>query len=186
MEQLDLVYNTFTNLEKNYAHSKKSRKEYLLDKFGGDITVGGMIILDALSRADLQTTEDVEKLSKIRDIFATIAENQVRLDTLSDFDFGTSSGVKLSAILDNAFTSGTGMKLVVGQEATKKPYVHFRVTPAGAEVVPMSTAPRLYAYSKAMVAYAQAATGEDVKLMDIFERKIGNRFVKVKDGEVNG
>ena len=184
MEQLDLVYNTFINLEKNYARSKKSRKDYLLEKFGGDIAVGSMIILDALSRLELTKTEDIEKLSAIRDMFASIAEYQDKLDSITDFNFSETAGSKLYKVLDAALEAGAQLTLCTTEEVEGQGFLHFKATPKGTQLVPIGSAKLLCVYNEPMAAYATSVSGETAMIGDLYEKRIGNRYVKVPYGAV--
>ena len=114
MEQLDLVYSTFANLERNYSRSKKSRSEYIKDKFGGDIPVGSFLILNALSAEEFSDPEDIRKFSEIRAIFDKLLENKDRLDSLASFNFDMDSDGSMSAldVLNLCQDFGTGVTVV--------------------------------------------------------------------------
>ncbi len=86
MSILETVYKTFSNLDRDYARSKKSRSDFITDKFGGDISVGSIIILDAIREEGVSDSpEDIEKLSFIKDSFSFFQENAHRLDRLETF-----------------------------------------------------------------------------------------------------
>lgn len=143
MEQLDLVYNTLTSLEKNYRRSKKSRSEYILDKFGGDIGVGSFLILNALQAAELNDPEDIKKLSTVRRIIDSIRENEHQLDSLSSFDFDTEA---IQSTLTNALlaglSQGSGIS-IVSQEYLHEKYkgaLSYRVSADRVQVVPVDHA----------------------------------------------
>lgn len=87
MEQLDAVYTAFVNLEKNYARSKKTREEYLLEKCGGDFDVGPFLLMYALDSAELTDPADIEKLSFIRHTLDKIKETRGRHNQLQSFNF---------------------------------------------------------------------------------------------------
>lgn len=88
MSILDRVYTTFKRLDQDFARSKKSRSEFIVDKFGGDINTGSIIILDAIHAEGLEETpENIEKMSFVKDTFAAIQANADHLDSLTSFVF---------------------------------------------------------------------------------------------------
>ncbi len=151
MEVLDRVYRTFSNLDRDYARSKKSRSEFITDKFGGDIDIGSMIILDAVSSlSGNETVEDIEKLTFIKNIFAKIKDSREILDSLPDFSF---SNVELYSNIRNLLTesweTGTRQHVVpqsfhIG-EHTK--HVHYVCTDTGATYTPLSQCKVLNVYN---------------------------------------
>lgn len=171
MEQLDKVYDTFVNLEKNYKRSKKPRKEYLLEKFGGDINTGSFLILHALSREELVSAEDIDKMSTVRRIFNAIKDRSDRLDTIQTFNFldGGDDDAIISA-LDTADKMGHGFCLVeqASVSQTKRDPMCYRVTAKNGEVVSLVDARYLRAYSPGLVLYGTYLCGG----------------TKVKDGDI--
>lgn len=143
MEQLDLVYSTLTSLEKNYARSKKSRSEYLKEKFGGDIGIGSFLILNALQAAELKDPEDVKKLSTVRRIIDSIRENEGQLDSLSSFDFDTEAAhSKLINALAAGLSQGSGISIVSQSYLYKngRGALSYRVSADKVQVVPVNQA----------------------------------------------
>ena len=92
MEVLDRVYSAFSNLDRDFARSKKSRTDFILEKFGGDIDMGSMIILDAISASTVEeTAEDIQKLTFVKEIFEKLKDARDNLDSLPDFKFTNGS-----------------------------------------------------------------------------------------------
>lgn len=88
MSILERVYTTFQHLDRDFARSKKTRTEFITDKFGGDINTGSVIILDAIRAEGLEeTAENIAKMSFIKDTFACIQANADHLDALTSFAF---------------------------------------------------------------------------------------------------
>ena len=88
MSVLERVYTTFNRLDQDFARSKKTRTEFITDKFGGDINVGSVIILDAIRAEGMEETPDnISKMSYIKDTFAAIQANAGHLDSLTSFNF---------------------------------------------------------------------------------------------------
>lgn len=88
MSILDRVYTTFKRLDQDFARSKKSRSEFIIDKFGGDINIGSIIILDAIHAEGLEESpENIEKMSFVKDTFAAIQACADHLDSLTSFAF---------------------------------------------------------------------------------------------------
>lgn len=137
---LDRVYDTFTNLERYYRRSKKSRKEYLLEKFGGDITIGSIIILDAIGAGHPETEKDIAKFSKIKTIFENIAKAASELDSISSFEFEFDQSIsgKVLGLIDEVSTNRSYGKLVSQRELDRKyGALHYIVTPEGSISVPL-------------------------------------------------
>ena len=180
MEQLDLVYNTFANLERNYARSKKSRSEYIADKFGGNIQIGSFLILNALSAEEFTDPEDIRKFSFVRDIFGEINAHADSLDALESFDFKESTVVSQ---LKNALNAGqwTGMHIETCTQSElygdSRGVIHYDIRSAEAHVAPLMTARYYKIFSNAMVAFATPFCKVPVKQGDILERKnLGNEL----------
>lgn len=185
MEQLDLVYKTFVNLEKNYARSKKTREEYILEKFGGDINVGSFLILNALSSQELTDPDDIQKFSKVREIFQAIKDNQNRLNTLSSFNFeeDAASTAILNA-LDSSWKTGTHIELCEQHALyASRGALHFDIRPGEAQESSLADARYLGLYSKAMVLFAQQFTTDAISLGDVVEKRLWNQYDKVAKPE---
>lgn len=154
MSVLDNVYNAFSNLDRDFARSKKSRSEFIRDKFGGDIEVGSFIILDAVSSSTGdETQEDIEKLTFIKDIFEKIKANAGNLDSLSDFSFVDDS--KFSGFLQTiqeAVISGTHVRHVRQAELNdaEQGSIHFIVNAAGASCCPVNRCKVFHIYNEHM------------------------------------
>lgn len=188
MNSLDLVYNTFSNLEKSYARSKKTRAEYLTEKFGGDIEVGSFLILQALSQEAPTSPEDIEKLSFIRDYFGRVSEYKNKLDKIRTFDFSkdAESFQKALECLDAAESTGSGVSYVEQDTlwtSARLPAFH-RVTVRGSKCVCFETAPYVRVHSHAIQAMLNVMAPASVALGDvsgkIVERKSGDRVVVVE------
>lgn len=167
MEPLDRVYSAFTNLEANFKRSKKSRSEYIADKFGGDIDIGSMVILDSLASKNLETPEEIAKLSTIRNIFAAIKKRRNSLDSLTSFNFLDESGVESSvaSALDSAFERGTGICAV---DADGLGYAkHYSVLASGIKVLPIAKAERLHVYNQDMMLMLKGRTGLNIRVGDV-------------------
>lgn len=185
MEQLDLVYKTFANLEKNYARSKKTREEYVLEKFGGDINVGSFLILNALSSQELTDPEDIQKFSKVREIFQAIKDNQNRLNTLSSFNFEEDAATTaILNALDSSWKAGTHIELCEQHALyASRGALHFDVRPGEVQESSLADARYLGLYSKAMVLFAQQFTTDTVALGDTVEKRLWNQYDKVSKPE---
>ena len=183
MRQLDLVYSTFTSLEKNYSRSKKSRAEYLREKFGGDINTGSFLILHALAQEELRDPEDIEKLSKVREIFNMIKDNQENLDALKSFDFSVKSEIEqLAEALSQAEVAGSGIQSVEQADLWKSRQApaHFMVSPYGVRVVAIDNCKYLRLYSEPMTVLAKTMSGQNFPVGTILECKLGGRVAPVK------
>lgn len=94
MSILERVYTTFNHLDRDYARSKKTRTEFITDKFGGDINTGAIIILDAIRAEGVEETpENIAMMSFVKDTFASIQANADHLDALSSFSFADTNVV---------------------------------------------------------------------------------------------
>ncbi len=136
MEVLDRVYKTFLNLDKGFARSNKSRSEYIVDKFGGDIDIGSMIILEAISDlGEVPTMEDIQKLTFVKDTIKKIQISKSVLDNLDSFEDLGRGGTfeEFSAIIKDSYLMGTGIANVSQRELNKenKTAFHYIVTPEG-------------------------------------------------------
>lgn len=189
MEQLDLVYNTFANLEKNYAKSTKSRSEYVNDKFGGDISTAMFLILNALSAEEFTDPEDIRKFSEIRNIFDKIKENKDRLDALKSFNFeGDSEIESAEAILSAGQQEGTGIQVLDQSELYKSGALHYVVKTGDTLLVPLclqpgAANPPLYVklFSNGMLTlFSQLCPDVSTDLCAVLKRKqLGLKFTRV-------
>ena len=66
MSILDKVYTTFKRLDQDFARSKKTRTEFITDKFGGDIAIGSVIILDAIRAEGVEESPENIDLKHIQ------------------------------------------------------------------------------------------------------------------------
>lgn len=179
MDSLDLVYKTFSTLDKNYSRSKKTKEEYIKSKFGGDIDIGAMIILDALTKGSVESAEDIEKLSFIRDSFDFLKKNKNRLNSLPSFDpHATVNNSSILEVLDSAYLSGTHISVVSKEGLGRKGAVHYVATSKGISVVPIDLATTMKAFSPAMIDLIAKATGQTVEMGSVWERSTGNYFTK--------
>lgn len=141
MSILESVYKAFTHLDRDYARSKKSRTEFIKDKFGGDINIGSIIILDAIREEGVsENPEDIQKLSFIKDSFAFFQENASRLDKLETFSTASADLLnELAGILDRADSHGT--KQVAVPQAVlwenQLPALHYVSTKEGMAYTPL-------------------------------------------------
>lgn len=85
MNILEKVYCSFRDLELNYDNSI-SRKEFILSKFGGDIDIGSTIIIDAIMNEGINTAQEIEKFSYLKDVFAFFSKIKDSLDKLTSFN----------------------------------------------------------------------------------------------------
>lgn len=178
MDTLDLVYNAFTGLERNYARSKKTRTEYVKDKFGGDINVGSFLILNALSAEEFVDPEDIKKFSEVRRIFEFLKDNQDKLDTLSSFNLDDTSDI--TAALDSLHQgqeAGTGFTVVGQEQLLDMGAYHFVITSKQCSIAPiqlrnkLKTTNRISIYSPGMKAFFGSFTSDgEVKVGDILVR----------------
>lgn len=182
MRTLDAVYNTFANLEKNYAKSSKSRSQYVIGKFGGDINVGSFLILHALSKEVYTDPDDIEKLSVIREVFSNIKAHEDSLDSLSSFNFGEESAMQQCILaLSQGEYDGTGISAVDQKTmwTGKGKPSHYAINAKVAQVVALSTAPYYNLYSPAMTALVNSFCGGSFEVGDIVASKLGGRVQAV-------
>lgn len=182
MEQLDLVYATFSNLERNYSRSKKSRSEYIKDKFGGDISIGSFLILNALSAEEFSDPEDIRKFSEVRRVFDKLLENKDRLDSLASFNFDEESECAQNILDALNLGQDVGTKLVVVDQSelynNDAGVLHFDVRPNDVRLVParFSNSVELTRYMKmcnrGMVSFfGQFVSGSSLNVGSVVERK---------------
>ena len=131
MEILDKVYKTFKNLDRDFSHSKKTRSQFIKDKFGGDITIGSVLILSAIDTEGVESPEDIEKLSFVKSILKKIEAAADRLDALSNFSFSENNlSEELFTLLENIESASIGVYAVPQKELYKREgCVHYVSTP---------------------------------------------------------
>lgn len=155
MSILHNVYDAFSTLEASYKRSRKSRREFITDKFGGDIDIGSTIILNAVSAEDYTDPEDVRKLTFIRNIIGQIVAMQDSLDAVTNFGAFTDGANYASflRILEQSMREGT--KQIPMEPATfikANPGVfHFSATPEGMQYVPFGQCPVMNLYNEHML-----------------------------------
>lgn len=189
MEQLDAVYTAFSNLEKNYARSKKTREEYLLDKCGGDFDVGPFLILYSLDSAELTDPADIEKLSFIRHTLEKIKETRGSHNQLKSFNFDE---VPVETQLLSAIIEGARIGRRV-QYADQKSFYeaspqgsfqfHYRCNATGSSVVAAEHCKYFHVHTPLIQAFVKAlSNGAFVpEARCIVERKLGDRFEYATD-----
>lgn len=190
MEILDRVYNTFANLDRDFAKSKKSRSAFIIDKFGGDLDMGSMIILDAISasKGD-ETPEDIEKLTFVKDIFEKIMNARDNLDSLHDFSFGAEDEYKaFVSLLSESMAAGTGVRPITQAELNKKDKgaIHFISTVNGTLFCPVHAGRVLHIFNENMERlclrlYPQAT----FEIGEYYERKSTLNVTPLKEGQLN-
>lgn len=183
MEQLQAVYNTFVNLEKNYARSKKTREEYLTEKLGGDVVVGSFLILHALSKLDVREPKEIEMLSYVRTFLDHVRKNKDNLAGLTSFDFSDDSEVNvIFDTLSAAEKAGTKIEVKTQQAFAKetKRGVNCCATVKGITLVPLNSARYLRLFTDWLVSTVSDAGVRDLNFGDLVEVKLGNRISKVK------
>ena len=176
MEQLDLVYSAFSNLEKNYHKSTKTRTEYIADKFGGDIDVGSFVILHRLGNAQLSDPEDFRKLSEIRKIFSAIVDHKDVLDAIPSFDALTMDEcIDLGSALSIAEEEGTGISYIPQETLYKKKGkpLHYLVDNKSIKVAPFNICKYVNLFSNAMATNLRSSCTDRVSMGDILERAPG-------------
>lgn len=190
MDTLDRVYNAFSNLDRDFARSKKSRSEFIIDKFGGDLDMGSMIILDAISAfKGEETPEDIEKLTFVKDIFAKIMAARDNLDSLHDFTFGAANDYnKLISILTESMVAGTGVCVLPQSELNKwsKGTVHFLATEGSTMCCDMMEGHVVHIYNENMQGYAERLfPHSQFELGQYFQRKSAMHAVPIKEGQLS-
>ena len=174
---LEKVYDTFTNLERNYKRSKKSRKDYLLEKFGGDIRVGSVIILDAIGAEHPETDEEIEKFSTIKTIFENILKSENELDSLTSFDFQIDQSIsgKVLSLIDKVSSKRASCTSISQRDLCKKyNAVHYAVTPEGSYCAPLDKCRFIGTYNEGMVFLTEQLFNEGGAIIEeggIYERK---------------
>lgn len=154
MSVLSKVYSAFSNLEGDYRRSRKTRREFVLDKFGGDIDIGAMIILDAVSNSECETSEDVQKLTFVRNIIAQIQSMKDSLDAVMDFSAFSSDATftNFARVVEQSYINGThqhAMSPYSFAKANRDTY-HFVASPYGMDFIPFQRCPVVKAYNEHM------------------------------------
>ncbi len=191
MSILDSVYKTFSNLDRDYSRSKKTRTEFITDKFGGDIDTGSIIILDAIREEGVSDSpEDIEKLSFIKDSFAFFQENAKRLDKLENFSHSNADVFfELMGILSDGDAAISGQYIVPQDELWDCSYkaLHFITTYEGTTYVPLSACKVFSMYNENMLGVAASVTGDTgvaLKMGDKFRIGAGGRIRLLADAAI--
>lgn len=184
MEVLDRVYSAFSNLDRDFARSKKSRTDFILEKFGGDIDMGSMIILDAISASTVEeTAEDIQKLTFVKEIFEKLKDARDNLDSLPDFKFTNGSLFQdLILTLKESQATGTGVRNLVQGRLRKvhKDAYHFVATADGLTSAPFAGCRVLYAFNENMLGLISATSqGPDFKTFGLYEKKNAIHAVEI-------
>lgn len=168
MRVLDKVYAAFYNLEGDFRRSRKSRREFILDKFGGDIDIGAMLILDAISNSDYDTKEDIQKLTFVRGVIGQIQSMKDSLDAVMDFAAFTSDATfaNFARIVEQSYINGThqhAMQPYSFSKANKDTY-HFVASSFGMDYIPFANCPVVKSYSSHMAERIQQTYRMDTEL----------------------
>ena len=187
MEQLDKVYSTFVNLEKNFARSTKTREEYLLDKCGGDFDAGPFLIMHYLNSQPITEPADVEKLSAIREILDKIQKTKGHHNNLANFNFlDEEVSVSITDILVSSMCGGSGVTVMTQEDLHKKhKHLHYRCTPDSATVTFLGTC-KFYNTSVPEVAervYTWSNGGAYLEPGKLYERRSGGRVEEVSSAK---
>lgn len=190
METLDRVYKAFSNLDRDFAKSKKTRSEFIIDKFGGDLDMGSMIILDAIGQFNgEETPEDIEKLTFVKDIFAKIMTARDSLDSLKDFSFGAEDDFRnLMTLLAESEVDGTGIRCITQAELNKrdKGTVHFISSADGVVLSRFADSKVVHAYNENMLGFLQAVLPpSSLELGGYYVRKSSMRVEEVPESKLN-
>lgn len=184
MDVLDRVYTTFSNLDRDFARSKKTRSEFILEKFGGDIDMGSMIILDAISAASKEeTAEDIQKLTFVKEIFAKLKEARDNLDSLPDFSFTNGSLFQdLMMTLNESMAAGTGVRYLPQKRLRKvsKGAYHFIANADGLVTAPFAGCKVIFVFNENMLGLVSATSqGPDFKVFGLYEKKNAVHAVEI-------
>lgn len=183
MEILDKVYRAFSNLDRDFARSKKSRTEFILDKFGGDIDMGSMIILDAISGIQEPSTEDIEKITFVKEIFKQLSDARDHLDTLPDFQF-TNGALFKELMLLLATSKANGMRQTEIPQADllneSGSSIHFLALPGGCVYSSIDAAKVYSIFNENMqLSLTARCRGADLELGSYYARKGGSQVVAI-------
>lgn len=189
MEVLDRVYNAFSNLDRDFAKSKKTRTEFIQDKFGGDIDMGSMIILDAISASTgEETPEDIQKLTFVKEIFDKLKDARDSLDSLPDFQFTNGSMFQdLLLLIQESTASGTHIRSIPQKRLRKVGggAVHFVAKADGLVQAPFAGCKVLYAFNENMLGLIDTTSqGADFKLFGLYEKKNAIHAVEINEAQV--
>lgn len=190
MNVLDRVYTTFKRLDQDFARSKKTRTEFITDKFGGDINTGSIIILDAIRAAGVEETpENIAKMSFVKDTFAQIQANADRLDTLSSFDFADNNVMQnFIDVLWKAEFHGSRQTPSEQSQlwGNKTRALHYLCTPDGSAFAPLDDCKVYAAYNENMVGLLTGAFQLDREpaIGDYFRVMLGRRLKQIQEGAV--
>lgn len=192
MEVLDRVYNAFSNLERDFGRSKKSRTAFITDKFGGDIDVGSMIILDSISiGSDDYSAEDIEKLTFVKDTIDAIKRLEGKYDQLASFNAlsGVDPATELFDMLDKADMRGKHIKPVT-QKELRRLYpgtVHYDCNQFGGEYTPLSSCKVFHIYNGHMENLFRSCFNVQTALEkgSYMTIKSGGRCARVSEGKLS-
>lgn len=190
MSILDKVYTTFSNLDKDYARTKKTRTEFITEKFGGDINTGSVIILDAIREEGLEeNVENIAKMSYIKDIFNRIKSCADRLDTLQSFNFVQSDvATRILSILRSSNAHETRQNLVAQSSlwAGNARCLHHVCTADGASYADMDACKVFNLYNENMYGLLSGVFtfDGDPQLTTYYKVALGNRLKKIQEGAV--
>lgn len=167
MSILDNVYKTFSNLDRDFSRSKKSRTDFITDKFGGDIDIGSIIILDAIREEGTpEDPEEIQKLSFIKDSFAFFQENAHRLDKLESFSIASADLMhELIGILSTSECNGTGQIPASQSDMwnSEIPALHYVASAHGCTFAPVQSCGVFSAYNENMLGLLQNTFGDGAK-----------------------
>lgn len=178
LEILDKVYKTFKNLDRDYAKSKKSRSEFILGKFGGDFDIGSMLILEAVSNFDgTETSEDLDKLSFIKDIFDKLKSSRDIWDQLTDFTFKNNAIAQdYKNLIKESYANGIGVNLCQQSRLRKnsKGIIHYLITGQDTMVALPCDCNVLHAYNTHFGNYIVDKYQGDVRVGSYYELQNAN------------
>lgn len=190
MEVLDKVYNTFKNLDRDYSKSKKTRTEFIEGKFGGDIDIGSIIILEAIGSEEPTSPEDIKKFAFIKDTFNAIRRNRKRLESLPNFasigkDFSEFESLK--ELLYKSIGDGQKQWKCTQQQLQKrsdKQSLHYYVTPEGTYYSDLNEVNVFRVYNEHIAALLQESLNMRIKpeLDSYLEKKSKNHAVVISEG----
>lgn len=154
MSVLSKVYDAFSNLEGDFRRSRKTRREFILDRFGGDIDIGAMIILDAVSNSECDTPDEVQKLTYVRNVITQIQNMKDSLDAVTDFAAFSSDATftNFARIVEQSYINGTHQHAMTPYSFAKanRDTYHFVASAYGTDYVPFVRSPVVKAYNEHM------------------------------------
>lgn len=129
---LERVYSAFTNLERDYKKSNKTRSQFIIDKFGGDIQVGASVILHSIYSESQLSGDDIQKFTEVSTIFNNIIAAKDKLDSLRSFDFSEDNAEKdryISIVEDTGKHIGNTYQLAQQELFKQFGVLHYIATP---------------------------------------------------------